>query len=188
MIVKLDDLRHELVGIYQLVQRRLDRALIVAAGEDLRRDLPHVGHLLIEAENLTLAVDHQNAVGRRLQRRAQQRERAARLRLRFPPLGDVLDETNQIERLPIDGSHDRHGQVHPDDASILPYIALLHPVLGELTVANASNEIETGRNILGMRQILDLRLENLFARIARDVAVALINRYPLLVEGQMSDA
>ena len=54
MTIELDDLRHELVRIDELLESGGDGALIVAAGEHLGRDLPHVGHLLIEAQDLPI--------------------------------------------------------------------------------------------------------------------------------------
>ena len=188
MPIKLDDLRHELVRINQLLQRRVDRPLIVAAREDLRRNLPHVSHFLVETQNLAFEIDHQNAVGRRLQRRTQQRQGSARFRLRFTSRTDVLDESHDVHRVAAGGADGRHRKVYPDDASILPDVALLHFVLGEITHTNATKEIEAGGDIIRMGKILDLELQNLFAGVAGDLAIALIDRDPLLVEREMGNA
>src|SRR6266516_6091347 len=64
MTIKLDHFRQEFVGIKEFVEGSVDGHLIVATAEYLRRNLPHVGHLLIEAEDLAIQIHHQNPVSR----------------------------------------------------------------------------------------------------------------------------
>ena len=188
MTVQLHHLGHEVVGMNELVQGRADCALVVARAEDLGRYVPHVGHLLIEAQNLPIEIDHEDPVGGRLEGRAQQGEGSAGFALRVAAIGDVVYETHQVQRVSSHRPHDGNRLVDPDDFPILTDVALLHPVLGQLTRANASDEFLAGRHIVGMREVFELELEDLFAGISGDLTVALIDGYPLFRECQVRNA
>src|SRR5687767_6853606 len=62
------------VRIDELVGHRRECSAVVALGEELVGESPHVGELLVEHDDASRVVDDENAVGGRLQRRAEQRE------------------------------------------------------------------------------------------------------------------
>ena len=76
----------------------------------------------------------------------------------------------------------------PDDVAVGPDVPLFHLVLGQLPRANASDELAGGGNVLWMCQLLDLELEDFLPGVARDLAVALIDRDPFLGKSHMGDA
>jgi len=78
--------------------------------------------------------------------------------------------------------------MNPDDFAVLPYVALLHLVLWKLPRSNAPDELQAGWDIFRMREVLDLEPQDFFARVARDLAIALIYGDPLFIERQMRDA
>ncbi len=80
--VELSEPVEEVLGLLQLIQHEAGRALGVPGGQQLGREPPHCGEPLIEARDPAVAPDHQDPVGRRLQRRLEQRERAPALLLR----------------------------------------------------------------------------------------------------------
>ena len=70
MAVKLDHLGEEFLRINQFIERCIDSSLIVAASEDFRRNLPHVRHFLVEAEDFSIQIHDENSVRRGLERGA----------------------------------------------------------------------------------------------------------------------
>src|SRR5467141_1343564 len=65
----------ELLGVFQLIEDEIEGVLVLPGGEDLRRDAPHLRELLVVRADLAEVVDDQNAVGRGLERRTEERER-----------------------------------------------------------------------------------------------------------------
>src|SRR5439155_24514590 len=65
----------ELLGVLQLIEDEIERVLVLAGGEDLRREEPHLRELLVVGADLAEVVDDQNAVGRGFERRTEERER-----------------------------------------------------------------------------------------------------------------
>src|ERR1700730_5976987 len=100
--------------------------MIVSGGENLSRNPPHVGQLLIEAQNLSFEIDDQNSVGCRFEGGAKEGQGSARFGLSVASLRYVLDESDQVQRCSSRGPNDRHREVNPDDSAVLPNIALLH--------------------------------------------------------------
>ena len=90
--VQLVDLLEEGPRVAQAVEDGREQRLVLAGLEELRRDLPDLRETPVVGDHLALAVDHQDAVGGRLERRAQQRQRVARLGLCFEAPADVVDE------------------------------------------------------------------------------------------------
>jgi hypothetical protein len=57
----------------ELAQHERDSRLVVAGIEDLLRHAPQLNKALVEAPDLAVQVDDENAVGRRIQRGEEQR-------------------------------------------------------------------------------------------------------------------
>ena len=187
MTIELDDLGQELIRIKKLVERRVDGSLIVAARENVGWDLPHVRHLLVEAEDLAVEIDDEDAIGGRFQRRTQEREGSACFGLRFASQRDVLDEGNDVHGIAAGRTNDGDGEIHPDDAPILADIALFQLVLGKLAGPDPTNEIQAGGEVVRMCELLDLELQELFALVTSDLAKTLIDRNPILTQGEVGD-
>ena len=77
--VEPGQLVEEGLGLEQLVEHERGRPLGAVRGEQLGRDAPHRGELLVEARDAAVTLDHQDAVGGRLERRLEQRQRACAL-------------------------------------------------------------------------------------------------------------
>jgi len=73
--VELLHLLAELLGVFQLIEDESESFLVVPGGKDLRRKAPHLRELLVVGRDLAEVVDDQNAVGRGLEGRTEQRQR-----------------------------------------------------------------------------------------------------------------
>src|SRR5207249_10954047 len=104
------------------------------------------------------------------------------------PIGYVLDECDQVQRVTGGRADDRHSEIDPDDRAISAEEPLFDLVFRQLAAANAANEFQARRDIVRIGEILDLLFENLLSRIASDLAITLVDRDPLLLEGQVSNA
>src|SRR6266581_5434361 len=89
----------ELLGVFQLIEDEIECVLVLTGGEDPRREAPHLRELLVVGADLAEVVDDQNAVGRGLERRTEERERfpvvdlgrpEAPALLHFPPFYFLL--------------------------------------------------------------------------------------------------
>ena len=96
MVVEVLHLRHEIFGMSELGDCGIDSRFVVSRSEDLGGDAPHVRHFLVEAEDLPVHIDHQDAIGGRLERSAQKGESSARLVLCLATLCDVFNERDQV--------------------------------------------------------------------------------------------
>ena len=85
------DLLDELGRIPQLVQDEGHDGLVVPGGQHLPRDAPHGDELIVDAGDLALAADHQDAVGGGFERRAQQRHGLAEAVIVLRPVRGVPD-------------------------------------------------------------------------------------------------
>ena len=93
------------------------------------------------------------------------------------PFVDVLDDgdviVGRLARLP-DG---RHGQIHPDRFAALAHDALFEPELADLSRLDAPHLFEIRREIVRMGQLPEIEPQQLFARIAQDVAIFLVDAH-----------
>ena len=64
---------HEAFRIFQLFHRECDRALVVVAFRDVVRDPPHTDELPVEASDLAVSGNNEDADGRRLERGFEER-------------------------------------------------------------------------------------------------------------------
>ena len=69
IVVKLLDTLEESLRILQLLDRVRERALVVAAFGDVGGDAPHANELLVEAGDLAVCRDDEDAVRGGLERR-----------------------------------------------------------------------------------------------------------------------
>jgi len=89
----------ELLGVFQLIEDEIEGVLVLPGGKHLRREAPHLRELLVVGADLAEVVDDQDAVGRGLERRTEERERfpvvdlggpEAPAPLHFPPFYFLL--------------------------------------------------------------------------------------------------
>ena len=90
LCVELLDLAEEGLGIGELVEDVRRAALVVARLEDTVGYAPHLGEPSVAAGDASVGVDHEDAVGGRVERRMQQGQRRAELGLGGDALGDVV--------------------------------------------------------------------------------------------------
>ena len=69
--IELPHLRDERIRVRELTDDRRHQLVIVAALRDLLRDAPHLEKARVRVRDAPIAIDDQNAVGRRLDRRAE---------------------------------------------------------------------------------------------------------------------
>ena len=95
--VELSYFGQEVLRILQLREDGLQRPVVVPALQDLRRNPPHAGEALVEANDPSLAIDDEQAVGRRLERRLQQGQRVVPRRLSLVARGDVAHDAEAFD-------------------------------------------------------------------------------------------
>ena len=85
-------------------------------------------------------------------------------------LGDVLDLRDEMHRLAIQASDQRHAQQHPDQPTGLVKVPFLHPVGRNLPVQQLVQQAEVGVQVFGMGDGLEVRGEQLLALVTHDLA------------------
>ena len=90
LVVQAADLGDERGRVAELVEHERERVAVVGVAEDLGRQLPHLGEPAVGARDPARSVDHENAVGGRLERRREHRVGGAQVGLHGHPVADVV--------------------------------------------------------------------------------------------------
>jgi len=98
-------------------------------------------------------------------------------------VGDLVDDGNEACRLLVRlVPQKRTGNLHPDDNSILAYVALLEIGVMQFPGKELRKQVEIGGEIVRMCDLLPIGGKQFVSAIARDFAEALIYLDPLTLE------
>ena len=93
--VELLHLGDERSGVAELIEHERERVVVVARLEGLRREAPHLDEAAVETGDVADLIDDEDAVGRRLERRREDRVGRAEVALRDHAIGDVMPGRDQ---------------------------------------------------------------------------------------------
>ena len=114
---------------------------------------------VVEARDPAFGVDHEDAVGGRLERGAQQRKRLLELLLGALALGDVLHLGEEVVQLAV-GAADRGGvQQDRDRLSVSAHVALLGLVGVAVPGAHRVEGLEVAGNVVRVGDVLEVRVQ-----------------------------
>ncbi len=108
---------------------------------------------------------------------------SSRLRLR-----DVLEHCDGVLGLARRVALEREAQVDPDERAVLADVALLHRVTGQFSPKESGIVFKLGRQVFGLCEVLERLLDQLLARIADDLAEALVDAEQATVGILVGDA
>ena len=114
-VVELLHLGDERLGVAELFEHERERLAVVACAQDAVRDAPHLGEARVEAGDAAVAVDDEDPVGGRLERRGKHRVRGAEIRLDGDAVADVVsghdepDDGRVVEQV-REGQRERDGR------------------------------------------------------------------------------
>jgi hypothetical protein len=101
-----------------------------------------------------------------------------------PPLRDVLELGDEVQRCAERVSHYHHVQLHPDPVPVLVEEALLDATAIDLSVEHSLTALQVPVQIIRMGDRTERVADQLFRGVADDVAERAIHPYPALVRAR----
>jgi hypothetical protein len=158
------------------------------ADELLRGRLQPRGGGLVHELDPVVAVDDEDDVPHGLDERAVALLARTQRLLGLLAVVDVLDHVDEVLGCAVHVAHHGGHEVDPHERAVLADVALLRSIGVHLARLEPAQRVQVGVDRVGGRDVRERQRDQLVARVAEDVAQAVVDAHPPAVQGHLRHA